>query len=68
MINYLSQTVINLCFSSKHIHFISHLNFEFNGDVNYNSYWKDMVHTNRKGLQKLVGDCSDAVSYSCVYC
>ena len=62
-INYINASVFNLCARSQRMHFISHNSFAVNGSLNESFFWKDRIHTNKRGLQQLTFDFIKDVKY-----
>ena len=62
-INYINETVFNLCAVTNGMYFISHNSFAFNHKLNERFFWKDKIHTNRKGLRQLAFDFIDNIRY-----
>ena len=62
-INYINETVFNLCAATNDMYFISHNSFTFNNKLNETLFWKDKIHTNKKGLRQLAFDFIDDVRY-----
>ena len=52
--NYINELVFSLCARSQRMHFISQNSFAVNGSLNGSLFWKDRIHTNKRGLQQLV--------------
>ena len=50
-INYINETVFNLCAATNGMYFISHNSFVFNRKLNEKLFWKDKIQTNKKGLR-----------------
>ena len=48
-INYVNETVFNLCALTNGMYFISHNSFVFNHTLNKRLFWKSKTHPNRKG-------------------
>ena len=48
-INYINEPVFNLCATTNGKYFISHDTFSFNQKLNESLFWKDKIHTKRKG-------------------
>ena len=46
-INYINESVFNLCARSERMHCISHNSFAVNGSLNESRFWKDRIHTNK---------------------
>ena len=67
-INYINETVFNLCATTNGMYFISHNSFEFNHKLNERFFWKDKKHTNRKSLRQLAFDFIDNIRYHRIQC
>lgn len=48
-INYVNETVFNLCALTNGMYFISHNSFVSNHILNKRLFWKGKIHPNRKG-------------------
>ena len=64
-INYTNKSVyFNLCIGDNQVRYIGHGSFARNGLLNESLFWKDKVHTNKKGLQQLAYDFINSVRYT----
>ena len=59
----MNQSLFNLCARSQRIHSVSHKFFAVNGSLNESLFWKDRIHTNKRGLPKLAFHLIKGVSY-----
>ena len=50
------------------MYFINHNSFAFNHKRNEKLFWKDKIHTNRKGLRQLAFDFNDNIRYQRLQC
>ena len=62
-INYINESVFNLCARSQRMHFISRNSFAVNGSLNKGLVWKDRIHTNKRVLQQLAFNFIKDVRY-----
>ena len=67
-INYINETIFNLCEATNGMYFINHNSFAFNHKINESLFWKDKILTNRKGLRQLAFDFIDNIRYQRIKC
>ena len=68
IINYINETVFNICAETNGIYFISHNSFAFNHKLNEILFWKDKIYTDRKGLKQLAFDFIENIRYQTRWC
>ena len=67
-INYINKSIYyNICIGDNHMCYIGHSSFARNGLLNEALFWKDKVHTNKKGLQQLAYDFINSVRNTKVF-